>query len=78
MLSEQVGQQVGGTAIAFVCRAAHSTIAKSARDSSSPVTVHEGRWAYCRRAAVSGHEWHPIEPVELATLRLREAAKHTA
>jgi hypothetical protein len=45
----------------------------------SPVTIHDGAWAYCPAGARADHGWEPIEPVTLTDLklvgvRLREAA----
>lgn len=47
--------------IYFRCRAmAHQLSAKSgatAAQPSSPITWHEGRWAYCPSGAADGHDW---------------------
>ena len=46
----------------------------------SPVTIHDGAWAYCPAGARTEHEWEPIEAVTLTNLKLvgfarpREAA----
>jgi len=63
--------------VRHVCRArAHLDAGRNARVAEgSPVTIHEGVWAYCPAGARSGHEWEAIEPVTLTDLRLVEAAR---
>lgn len=41
----------------------------------SPVTIHDGVWAFCPAGAQSEHVWEAIEPVTLANLRLTESAR---
>ena len=68
--------------VRFVCRAtAHVDASRSGTSPlGSPVTIHEGAWAYCAAGARDGHEWEAIEPVTLSDLkvigfaRAREAA----
>lgn len=63
--------------VRYVCRArAHVEAGRNAAVAAgSPVTVHEGVWAYCAAGARAGHEWEPIEPVTLADLRLVQIAR---
>ena len=67
--------------VRFVCRAKMHVDAS--RDVTaalgSPVTIHDGVWAYCPTGARTEHEWETIEPVTLPVLKLtgvrpREAA----
>jgi hypothetical protein len=37
-----------------------------AKTVSQPITVHDGRWAYCPAGAVDGHSWHSITPTPLS------------
>ena len=63
--------------VRYVCRlrdhvdASHDMAAPTV----SPVTIHDGVWAFCPAGAQSEHVWEAIEPVTLATLRLTEAAR---
>jgi hypothetical protein len=58
--------------VRFVCRAMMHADAsrKSTVALGSPVTIHDGAWAYCPIGARSEHEWEPIEPVTLTDLKL--------
>ena len=67
--------------VEYVCRArAHVDASRSSEAPASPVTIHQGAWAYCPAGARSDHEWDAIEPVSLTDLqvtglaRAREAA----
>ena len=68
--------------VRFVCRAkVHVNGGRSATTVlGSPVTIHDGAWAYCAAGSRAGHEWEAIEPVSLTELKLigalrpREAA----
>ena len=68
--------------VRFVCRAKEHVDATPdpTMDVGSPVTIHDGAWAYCPAGARTGHEWEAIEPVSLTELKLvtvgrpREAA----
>jgi hypothetical protein len=35
------------------------------------VDVAGGQWAFCAGGAQDGHEWRPIEPMALESLRVR-------
>jgi hypothetical protein len=69
--------------VGYLCRARVHIEAsrKAGPPTGSPVTVHEGEWAYCPAGASVEHEWEPIEPVSLAQLKLvgrpRELAPRT-
>jgi hypothetical protein len=41
----------------------------------SPVTIHNGAWAYCPAGARTEHEWDAIEPVTLTNLKLMEVVR---
>ena len=66
---------VVGTEIHFVCKAKHGDAATVPSSLESPVTLHEGQWAYCARAARTGHMWEAIPPVSLSELKLTEVAR---
>lgn len=51
----------------------HSTDAKTV---SQPITIHEGRWAYCAAGAADGHDWHEIEPAALSEVRRPAHTNH--
>ena len=63
--------------VGHVCRSrAHVDAARNGKVAQgSPVTIHEGGWAYCPAGARSEHAWEAIEPVTLTDLRLVEAAR---
>ncbi len=63
--------------VRYVCRAkVHIDASRSATVlAGSPVTVHEGAWAYCAAGARTEHEWEAIEPVTLANLKLIEVTR---
>jgi hypothetical protein len=63
--------------VRFVCRSsAHNEASRNQTEAvRSPVTIHEGAWAYCPGGAQTEHEWEAIEPVSLADLRLVEAVR---
>ena len=58
--------------VRFVCRAkGHLDATRDAMaDAGSPVTIHDGAWAYCPAGARTEHEWEGIEPVSLPELKL--------
>jgi hypothetical protein len=58
--------------VQFVCRAkAHVDASRNPTEAvGSPVTIHEGAWAYCPGGARTDHEWEAIEPVTLSDLKL--------
>ncbi len=58
--------------VRFVCRAkGHVDATPDATvDVGSPVTIHDGAWAYCPAGARSEHEWEEIEAVSLTELKL--------
>jgi hypothetical protein len=39
----------------------------------SPITFHDGHWAYCPAGATSGHEWTKIAPAALDEARIWQA-----
>jgi hypothetical protein len=85
MLNKQAlgfgGVGLNSNLVRFVCRAkVHVDASRNATVAvGSPVTIHQGAWAYCPAGARTDHEWESIEPVTLSDLRLigvraREAA----
>jgi hypothetical protein len=58
--------------VRYVCRAqVHVDASRNATVAAgSPVTIHEGAWAYCPAGARTEHEWEAIAPVTLADLKL--------
>jgi hypothetical protein len=63
--------------VRFICRAkAHVDASRNATVAvGSPVTIHEGAWAYCPAGSRSDHTWEAIEPVTLTDLKLIEIAR---
>lgn len=63
--------------VRHVCRAkAHLEVSRNGREAEgSPVTIHDGGWAYCPAGARSEHQWEAIEPVSVADLRLLAAGR---
>jgi len=46
----------------------HEALSTEAVATISPITVVEGKWAYCRAGAASGHNWQVISPTSLSNL----------
>jgi len=63
---------VNSNLVRYVCRAkVHIDASRNATVAAgSPVTIHDGAWAYCPAGARTEHEWEPIEPVTLTDLKL--------
>jgi hypothetical protein len=63
--------------VRFICRAkVHVGASRNATIAAgSPVTVHEGAWAYCAAGARTDHVWEAIEPVTLTNLKLVEIGR---
>jgi hypothetical protein len=62
----------------FVCIATKHAAAVKAKGGTpvSPITIHEGRWAYCPTGLTTDHEWRAIEPTSLEELmRTRHPAE---
>ena len=68
---------MGDAKVAYICRAHHDAGRRDAVR-RSPFTVYDGRWAYCAAGAVADHAWEEIEPVDIATLKLREVSRREA
>jgi hypothetical protein len=68
---------VNSNLVRFICRAkSHVDASRNATVAvGSPVTIHEGAWAYCPAGARSEHEWEAIEPVTLSDLKLVEIGR---
>ena len=63
--------------VQFICRAkVHVDASRNATVAvGSPVTIHEGGWAYCPAGSRNDHMWEAIEPVTLSDLKLIEIAR---
>lgn len=74
-----MGKAVGSALFEFICRASvHRISVERSRTelaSASPITVHDGKWAYCSAGATEGHDWRRIAPASLADLKRAEVAK---
>jgi hypothetical protein len=68
---------VNSNLVRFICRAkSHVDASRAATVAvGSPVTIHEGAWAYCPAGARSEHQWEAIEPVTLSDLKLIEVGR---
>ena len=58
----------------FVCVAAdHVALAGETKGRAylSPVTVHQGKWAYCGAGFASNHDWRAIPPTSREELKRR-------
>lgn len=53
--------------IELVC-AAHL---ERSKNDSLVTAVDGGRWAFCAAGTADGHDWRPIEPTTVASLRTR-------
>ena len=56
--------------VEYVCRAKVHVDASRSSVPASPVTIHEGAWAYCPAGEREAHEWEAIEPVSLTDLKV--------
>jgi hypothetical protein len=65
--------------IYFSCHAATHQLgdARNGDQPTSPITWHDGRWAYCPAGAWEGHEWRNVVPPSSLD-ELRRAAKREA
>jgi hypothetical protein len=63
--------------VRYICRSkAHADASRIAMVAAgSPVTIHDGGWAYCPAGSRADHAWQAIEPVTLADLKLVEAVR---
>jgi hypothetical protein len=63
--------------VRFICRSSiHLEASRTPTEAvRSPVTIHDGAWAYCPGGAQTEHEWEAIEPVSLANLKLIEVGR---
>ncbi|MEP6693422.1 MAG: hypothetical protein ABJB39_02125 [Chloroflexota bacterium] len=57
--------------IEFVCVDPKHRLPAEAEEVNSPLTIHDGTWAYCPSGLCSDHVWRPIEAIALADLRRR-------
>ena len=69
-----MGTNLNSNLVRFICRAkVHVDASRNATVAvGSPVTVHEGAWAYCAAGARAEHAWEAIAPVTLSDLKLIE------
>jgi hypothetical protein len=58
--------------VRYLCRSqGHLAASRSTTlVAGSPVTIHDGVWAYCPGGSRTDHEWEAIEPVTLTDLKL--------
>jgi hypothetical protein len=66
------------TLIHFRCRATEHQQPRLIYDPDhpgSPITFHDGQWAYCLDGAADGHVWESIAPAPLTALR-RNTSEH--
>jgi hypothetical protein len=63
--------------VRFVCRSSvHLEASRNPTEAvGSPVTIHDGAWAYCPAGTQTDHEWEAIEPVSLTDLKLIEVGR---
>jgi hypothetical protein len=62
--------------IYFRCRsAAHETIISPTSQPTSPITWHDGQWAYCPTGAAVGHDWERVAGASLAELRSKSISE---
>jgi hypothetical protein len=54
--------------IEFVCGSGHP--GENINRDGPTITLHEGRWAYCRRGGVDGHSWEQVTPTTIAELTI--------
>jgi hypothetical protein len=55
--------------IEFVCVAAHHQSRPRSGPYVSPLTIHDGKWAYCPASLVTDHEWHAIAAAAIEDVR---------
>jgi hypothetical protein len=56
--------------IHFRCRAAsHQDVWTGDSQPGSPITFHDGHWAYCPAGRAAGCEWEAVPPISLEDLR---------
>jgi len=64
--------------IYFRCRNSDHQLAAAAPNDAqpgSPITWHEGRWAYCPRGLADGHDWLELKTgYSVAEVRTRSTA----
>jgi hypothetical protein len=68
---EAIGGRGVAAEIRFVCRAQkHQHPAKPSMP-TSPVTYHDGAWAYCASGAAADHQWEAVDAMSLEEIRTR-------
>ena len=56
--------------IHFLCRAkSHQDVRTKKPEPGSPITFHDGHWAYCPAGLATGHQWEAIRPTSREALR---------
>jgi hypothetical protein len=66
---------MAGALIRYVCRNTEHQHTRS--ELTSPVTLHEGEWAFCPAGFVGEHTWERIEGATLDALRRRSSEVST-
>ena len=69
-LHELVCRRLSAPLIHFVCRAkTHQAVRTKKTPDGSPITFHDGHWAYCPAGLATGHQWEAIPPTTREALR---------
>jgi hypothetical protein len=57
------------------CEPLHEQPSPRATNPGSPITFHEGQWAYCAAGRPDGHKWERIAGTELDVLKRRTTSE---
>ena len=69
-LHELVCVRLTAPLIHFLCRAkSHQHLPNKKPEAGSPITFHDGHWAYCPAGLATGHQWEAITPTSREALR---------
>jgi hypothetical protein len=64
------GSPTANLLIHFRCRAAsHQNVSTRDSQPGSPITFHDGHWAYCPAGRAAGCQWEAVAPISLEDLR---------
>src|SRR3989442_6245229 len=73
-----VGRRLGMAEALFEYRCTeprHEALSIEAVATISPITVFEGKWAYCRAGAAGGQKWEVLSPTALSSLRRKRVIR---
>jgi hypothetical protein len=63
--------------IYFVCWIEHPDLLIRGRAvQRNQLQIHEGKWAYCSSGGKAGHVWNPINPLDVAQVKLWERRRN--